>query len=318
MSTNISESSLLERLFQSGCHWGHKSSNRNPKNRQFIYTKNNGMDIIDLRHTVKACSKIKSVVEKMAENGGKIVLVGTKGFASALVKDYAVKASMPYVNRRWLGGTLTNFKTIKQSVKKLVYLESMIENNKFDNLTKKERLMQERKLRDLTANLGGLRDLNTLPDMLFVIDANHDKIAVQEANKLGIPVISIIDTNTSPEGISHGIPGNDDSMKAIDLYLEMITESILAGVAKIKPEMKLMQQKTAVTKKEAAKSESKILSKGAPDAAKAVKKTSKKRVVTINADTSTVDAPKTRAKSNEVPAKEEKANKKSIVKKEEK
>lgn len=315
MSTITTEANLLEQLFQAGCHWGHKSSNRNPKNRQFIYTKNNGMDIIDLRHTVKACKQIKSIVEKIAENGGKIVMVGTKGFASALVKDYAVKADMPFVNRRWLGGTLTNFKTIKQSVKKLVYLESMIENNKFDSLTKKERLMQERKLRDLKANLGGLRDLQSLPDMVFVIDANHDKIAVQEANKLGIPVVSIIDTNTSPEGISHGIPGNDDSMKAIQLYLEMITDSIIAGAAKIKPEKKVAQPKKTTAKKSPAKTEAKrvVTVKPAEEAKSTEKKAPEKRVVTVKAEAKPA-AKKTTTKKTST----EKATTKKTVKNEEK
>lgn len=294
-SSKINEANLLEELFNAGCHWGHKSASTNPNNKEFIWGKNNNMDIIDLRITIQKLKLALAEVERVVSNGGKVIIIGTKSFASKQVKDFAEKSAMPFVNRRWLGGTLTNFKTIKQSVKKLVYLESMIANNKFDNLTKKERLMQERKCRDLTANLGGLRDLQSLPDMLFVLDAKHDYIAVREANKLGIPVVAVVDTNTSPEGINYGIPGNDDSMKAIELYLKLITESILAGAAKIKVEKKVMQPKAgAAAKKPAATAKTADTTKRVVTVKKSEEK---QRVVTVKADKGAVEAKKSAAKT---------------------
>lgn len=244
----MNDSELLNQLFNAGCYWGHQQRYRNPKMKQFIWGKHNNIDIIDLNKALPKLKLALAAVEKIVENGGKIVLVGTKQFASDYVSHYASKVSMPFVNRRWLGGTLTNFKTVKQSVKKLVYLESMIENNKFAHLTKKERLMQERKHRDLTANLGGLRDLHSLPDAIIVLDAKHDRIAVLEANKLGIPVIAILDTNSSDEGIKYGIPGNDDSMKSIELYLQLFTASIEKGLANVAPEKKISLAKPKAKK----------------------------------------------------------------------
>lgn len=278
----INDDVLLDMLFESGCYWGHQSCYRNPEMNKYIYGKNNGIDIIDLRKTLPKLKFALAQVEKIVENGGKVVLVGTKRFASDYVAEYAKKSGMPYVNRRWLGGTLTNFKTIKQSVKKLVYLESMIENNKFDNLTKKERLMKERNLRDLRANLGGLRDLNTLPDMIFVLDAKHENIAILEAKKLGIPIVSIVDTNTSEKGIDYGIPGNDDSMRAIKLYLELFSRSVAAGASRAAPEKKVLQAAKAPVKKEEVKSEAKkrvVTVKKEAD--KATVKEVSKKVVTV-------------------------------------
>lgn len=283
----ISDDQLLNQFFKANVHLGHKSTHRNPKNNRFIWGKRNGMDIIDLRISLQKTRTALSEIERYVENGGKVLFVGTKSFASALIKEYAEKVEMPFVNRRWLGGTLTNFKTIKQSIKKMLYLESMIANNKFDNMTKKEKLMQDRKCRDLAANLGGLRDLNSLPDILFVIDANHDRIAVQEANKLGIPVVSIVDTNTSDEGISYGIPGNDDSMKAINLYLDLISNSIAQGAAKIKPEKKILQaKKTAGAKVEKAPAK-KVDAKRVVTVKSEDDKSVAKRVVTVKKTTTT-------------------------------
>jgi small subunit ribosomal protein S2 len=305
-STKLNDENLFNMLFENGCYWGHQSRYRNPKMKQYIWGKHNGIDVIDLRKTVPKLKIALNEVERIVENGGKIVFVGTKQFASAFVKQYADQVNMPYVNRRWLGGTLTNFKTIKQSVKKLVYLESMLENNKFDELTKKERLMKERNCRDLNASLGGLRNLQSLPDLLFVLDAKHDSIAVKEANKLGIPVIAILDTNTSEDGIKFSIPGNDDSMRSIELYLSLVARSVDAGLAKVKPEKQVLSQhkKTAAAKKPKPEAKRVVTVSKKDDEAKAAKP----KVVTVKKTAESKPAAKKTTKTVKKPASKAKEN----------
>ncbi len=251
MSTNLT----IKDLFDAGVQWGHSSRWRHPEMTPYVWGKHQGIDIIDLRKTLPMFQKSIDFAVRIVENRGKIVVVGTKRSAQQLVAKYAKEAGMPYVNLRWLGGTLTNFKTIKQSVKKLGYLESMFENSMFDEATKKERLIQERKMKKLEGALGGLRDMNTLPDALFVLDANHEKTAVLEANKLGIPVIAVVDSNTSIDGIQYMIPGNDDSQKVLNFYLYQFAQHVGAARAKVAQAQSTSGVSTTsnMTKKTAAK-----------------------------------------------------------------
>lgn len=233
----------IKSLFESGAHYGHLVRYREPKMDKYIFGARNGINIINLEYTAKMMREAMKVVERVVTNGGNILFVGTKFPARKIVKEIAEKSGMPYVNYRWLGGMLTNHKTIKQSIKSLNQIEKMYENGTIEKLSKKEALTIERKLNKLRLNLGGIRDMAGLPELLFVLDAGQEKIAIQEANRLGIPVVAIVDTNSSPEGVDYVIPGNDDSMRSIRFYLEAVAgvvskvkESKVTGVAGIEEE----------------------------------------------------------------------------------
>lgn len=233
----------IKSLFESGAHYGHLIRYREPKMDKYIFGARNGINIINLEYTAKMMRDAMKVVERVVSNGGNVLFVGTKFPARKIVKEVSEKCGMPYVNYRWLGGMLTNHKTIKQSIKSLNQIEKMYENGTIAKLSKKEALTIERKLTKLRLNLGGIRDMAGLPELLFVLDAGQEKIAIQEANRLGIPVIAVVDTNSSPEGVDYVIPGNDDSMRSIRFYLESaasvvlkIKESKVTGVANIEEE----------------------------------------------------------------------------------
>lgn len=218
----------MKQMLEAGVHFGHLTRYREPKMTEFIYGVNNRINIIDLGKTLPMFNNALKQIKRFASNGGKVLFVGTKRSARKLVKEYAEKCGMPYVDHRWLGGMLTNYKTIKQSIRKLSELKKMQESGKTSHLTKREALDIERKLEKLENSLGGIKDMGGLPDAIFVIDVGYEKIAIQEANNLRIPVIGVVDSNSSPDGVDFIIPGNDDAMRAIRLYLEAAVNTIIA------------------------------------------------------------------------------------------
>jgi len=216
-------------LLQVGSHFGHQTRYWNPKMKPFIFGARNKIHIINLEHTVPALNEALELVKKMAENKNKVLFVGTKRAASKTIKEQAARSGMPYVNHRWLGGMLTNYKTIRTSIKRLRELETQLSDGTFEKLTKKEALMRTRELEKLELSMGGIKDMGGLPDVLFVVDVDHERIAIKEANKLGIPVIGIVDTNSDPDGIDYVIPANDDAIRAVQLYVSAFADAVLEG-----------------------------------------------------------------------------------------
>ena len=218
-------------LLKAGAHFGHQTRYWNPKMAPFIFGARNKIHIIDLELTVPALDKAVSIVRGMAQNKNKVLFVGTKRAAAKIIKDQAERSGQPYVNHRWLGGMLTNWKTIRQSIKRLRELEAKMDDGTLEKISKKEALDMSRQLEKLERSIGGIKDMGGLPDAIFVVDVNHEKIAIQEANKLGIPVIGIVDTNSDPDGIDIIIPGNDDAIRAIELYSSVIADACIEGTA---------------------------------------------------------------------------------------
>jgi len=214
-------------MINAGVHFGHQSKYWNPKMRPFIYTTFKKLHIINLEKSIIHFNNAKNFIEKITKNNSKILFVGTKRAARDIVSKYATEAKMPYVNIRWLGGMLTNFDTVKKSIQKLDNLNSRLNTALIDGLTKKESLVIKKQIAKLEKNLSGIKHLEKIPDALFVIDTRYEKIAIQEANKLNIPVIAIVDSNNSFEGVDYMIPGNDDSMSSIELFVKEITEIII-------------------------------------------------------------------------------------------
>ena len=216
-------------MLKAGAHFGHQTRYWNPKMGKFIFCARNKIHIINLEKTMPMFHEALSFVEKLAAGKNKLLFVGTKRAASKIIAEEASRAGMPYVDHRWLGGMLTNYKTIRQSIKRLRDLEAQAQDGTFSKLTKKEALMRSRDLEKLDRSLGGIKDMGGLPDAIFVIDVEHERIAITEANKLGIPVIGIVDTNSSPEGVDYVIPGNDDAIRAIKLYAAAMADAVLRG-----------------------------------------------------------------------------------------
>ena len=220
-------------MLKAGVHFGHQTRYWHPGMRKFIFGARNRIHIINLEHTLPAFNQALGLVRKLAEGKNKVLFVGTKRAASKIIRENAQRCGMPYVDHRWLGGMLTNYKTIRQSVRRLRDLEAQAEDGTFEKLTKKEALMRTRNMEKLDRSLGGIKDMGSLPDAIFVIDVDHEKIAIQEANKLGIPVIGVVDTNSNPDGVTIVIPGNDDAIRAIQLYVESAADAILEGRAAV-------------------------------------------------------------------------------------
>ena len=220
-------------MLQAGVHFGHQTRFWNPKMRGYIFGSRNKVHVINLEHTVPAFNEALEMIALEASRGNQILFVGTKRAAQKIIKEQAERCSMPYVSHRWLGGMLTNYKTIRESIKRFRKLEEEEKDGTFDKLTKKEVLLRSRMKDKLYNAIGGIKDMNGLPDVLFVVDVEHERIAIKEANKLGIPVVGIVDTNSDPDGIDHVIPGNDDSIRAIKLYAASIADSILRGKSQI-------------------------------------------------------------------------------------
>jgi small subunit ribosomal protein S2 len=221
----------MRELLQAGAHFGHQTRYWNPKMDQYIFGARNKIHIINLEHTVPAFNEALDMVRNLAANKNRVLFVGTKRAAGKLIKEQAERAGMPYVSHRWLGGMLTNYKTIRASIKRLRELEAQQTDGTFERLTKKEALMRSRDMEKLERSIGGIKEMGGLPEALFVIDVDHERIAVTEANKLGIPVIGIVDTNSNPDGVDYVIPGNDDAIRAIKLYVNAVAEACLAGKA---------------------------------------------------------------------------------------
>jgi small subunit ribosomal protein S2 len=218
-------------LLKAGAHFGHQTRYWNPKMAPYIFGARNKIHIIDLELTVPALAKAVAIVQGMARSKNKVLFVGTKRAASKVVQEQADRAGQPYVNHRWLGGMLTNWKTIRVSIKRLKELQERMGDGTLDKITKKEALDMSRQLEKLERSIGGIKEMGGLPDAIFVVDVNHEKIAIQEANKLGIPVIGIVDTNSDPDGVDIVIPGNDDAIRAIELYSQAIADACIEGSA---------------------------------------------------------------------------------------
>ena len=225
MASVVSMKSLLE----AGVHFGHQTRRWNPKMAPYIYTERNGIYIVDLQKTVKKLEEAYAFVRQLSENGQSLLFVGTKKQAGDSIKEEAERAGAYYVNARWLGGMLTNFKTVKVSLKRLKEMEQKVADGALEKMTKKEALDFTRELEKLNKAMGGIKEMNGLPDALVVVDVGYHKIAIQEANKLGIPVVGIVDTNHNPAGVDYVIPGNDDSARAVALYAKGFADAILEG-----------------------------------------------------------------------------------------
>ena len=216
-------------LLQAGAHFGHQTRFWNPKMDQYIFGARNKIHIINLEHTVPAFNDALNTVKRLAENKNQVMFVGTKRAAGKIIEEQARRCGMPFVSHRWLGGMLTNYKTIRSSIKRLRELEEQERDGTFAKLTKKEALMRSRMKEKLERSIGGIKEMSGLPDVLFVVDVDHERIAVTEANKLGIPVIGIVDTNSDPDGVDYVIPGNDDAIRAIKLYVAAVADAVIAG-----------------------------------------------------------------------------------------
>ena len=222
-------STTMRQMLEAGVHFGHQTRFWNPKMAPFIFGARSKIHIVNLEKTLAKYNEAMAFVRKLSANKGNILFVGTKRQAREIIAEEARRADSAFVDQRWLGGMLTNFKTIKQSIKRLKDMETMVEDGSLEKLGKKEALMTQRELAKLEKSIGGIKEMGALPDALFVIDVGYHKIAITEANKLGIPVIAVVDTNHSPEGVDYVIPGNDDSSSAIRLYARGVADSILEG-----------------------------------------------------------------------------------------
>src|SRR5450432_4691106 len=225
----------MKELLEAGVHFGHQVRRWNPKMKEYIFGERNGIYIIDLQKTQRMFrDAISFVTNLIAEDRGKTVLfVGTKRQAQDAIREESERCGMFFVNQRWLGGLLTNFKTVQKSIKRLKDLEAMQTDGRYEKLTKKERIKLDRERESLNKNLSGIKSMNRLPDTIFIIDVRKEEIAVAEANRLGIPLVAVVDTNCSPDGIDYIIPGNDDAMRAILLYAGGVAESVLEGKASL-------------------------------------------------------------------------------------
>lgn len=235
----------LETLMEAGVHFGHQTKRWNPKMKKYIFGARNGIYIIDLQKSLEMFNKAMAFAKKTGAAGGVTLFIATKPQAQSIIIEEAKRCGMPYVTERWLGGTLTNFETIKKSVARLKEVHAMSEDGTFEALQKKEVIKLQKELDKLMKNLGGLRDMDKLPDAVFVIDTKKERIALLEARKLGIPIMAVVDTNCDPDGIEFAIPANDDALKSIRLMAASVADSILAGKTEYE-----MKQKAFVEERE--------------------------------------------------------------------
>ena len=224
-------------LLEAGVHFGHQTRYWNPKMNEYIFGARNNIHIINLEKTVPALDEAAAYVHELASKKNKVLFVGTKRSAGKVIKENAERAGMPYVDKRWLGGMLTNYKTIRQSIRKLRDLETQAADGTFEKLTKKEALSRQRNLDKLESSLGGIKNMGGLPDVIFVVDVDHERIAITEARKLGIPVIGIVDTNSNPDDVDYVIPGNDDAIRSIRLFVAALADAAIAGKAEFQGEV---------------------------------------------------------------------------------
>ena len=230
-------STTMRQMLEAGVHFGHQTRYWNPKMAEYIFGHRNKIHIINLEKTMMMYQEAMKFVRQLAANKGTILFVGTKRQAREIIREEAERCSSPFVDHRWLGGMLTNFKTVKQSIKRLKDMEQMVADGTLEKMAKKEALGYQRELEKLQRSLGGIKGLDGLPDALFIVDVGYQKGAVEEARKLGVPVVGVVDTNHSPDGITHVIPGNDDSSRAIRLYARGVADAILEGRSQVMQEI---------------------------------------------------------------------------------
>ncbi len=219
----------MREMLEAGVHFGHQTRFWNPKMAPYIFGHRNKIHIINLEQTVSHLEEALKFIRQLAQRRGNVLFVGTKRQSREIIAQEASRAAMPYVDQRWLGGMLTNFKTVKTSIKRLKDMEATLAEGGFERMSKKEALSFTREMEKLNKTLGGIKDMAGLPDVLFVVDVGYHKIAIQEANKLGIPVVAVVDTNHSPEGVDYVIPGNDDASRAVLLYVRAVADAVLDG-----------------------------------------------------------------------------------------
>ncbi|TES85616.1 MAG: 30S ribosomal protein S2, partial [Candidatus Aminicenantes bacterium] len=219
----------MKELLEAGVHFGHQTKRWNPKMKEYIFGQRNGIYIIDLQKTIRVFKDALQFIRSVAESGKEVLMVGTKKQAQDIIRELSLKCESSYVNQRWLGGLLTNFSVIRGSVEKLIELDEMKEDGRWGLLSKKEQSKLEKVFRKLSKNIGGIKNMLELPGALFVIDSTKEEIAIFEARKLNIPIVAVVDTNGDPENIDHPIPGNDDAVRAIELFTSKIAEAIIEG-----------------------------------------------------------------------------------------
>jgi len=249
---------LIRKLLESGVHFGHQTKRWNPKMKRFIFGQRSGIYIIDLEKTAECLNTARDFARDAAAKGGRVLFVGTKKQAQIIVEEEAVRSEMFYVKNRWLGGLLTNFETVRKSIDRISEIERMKENGVWDNLKKKEIAQLLKEKEKLVRNLGGIREMTRLPDVVFIVDPKREEIAIKEAHKLGIPIIAIVDTNCNPDFIDYPIPGNDDALKSIRFVTSLVCDSIIEGRNEfktsdaIKKKAKAQEKADAASKKETA------------------------------------------------------------------
>ena len=222
----------IQTLLDAGCHYGHQTRRWNPKMKSYIFGERNGIYILDLKQTMLGADKAYTFLKETAAKGGKILFVGTKKQAQEPVATQAQRCGMPYINQRWLGGMLTNFVTMRSRINRMEELEAMVEDGRMATLPKKEQAVLGKELTKLQTNLGGVRDMTSLPQAIFVIDSKREEIGIREANRLHIPVVSLLDTNSDPDVVEYGIPANDDAIRSVSLMCELAADAVLAGTGK--------------------------------------------------------------------------------------
>ena len=222
----------IRTLLEAGCHYGHQTRRWNPKMKPFIFGERNGIYILDLKQTVLGADKAYSFLKDTAAKGGRILFVGTKKQAQEPIAAQAERCGMPYINQRWLGGMLTNFVTMRSRIDRMEELETMVEDGRMALLPKKEQAVLGKELEKLQRNLGGARELHALPQAIFVVDTKREEIAIREANRLHIPVVGLLDTNSVPDVVDYGIPANDDAIRSVNLMCELVADAVLAGTGK--------------------------------------------------------------------------------------
>ncbi len=227
----------MRQMLEAGVHFGHQTRFWNPRMAPYIFGQRNKIHIVNLEKTMVKYNEAMDFVRKLSANRGNVLFVSTKRQAREIIAEEASRAGMPYVDERWLGGMLTNFKTVKQSIKRLKELEAMVEDGSIERLSKREALTVSRELEKLQKSIGGIKDMGGLPDAMFIVDVGYHKIAITEAQKLGIPVVAVVDTNHSPEGVNYVIPGNDDSSRAIRLYARGVADAVLQGRSQVLQEI---------------------------------------------------------------------------------
>ena len=222
----------IQTLLDAGCHYGHQTRRWNPKMKSYIFGERNGIYILDLKQTMLGADKAYTFLKETAAKGGKILFVGTKKQAQEPVATQAQRCGMPFINQRWLGGMLTNFVTMRSRINRMEELEAMVEDGRMATLPKKEQAVLGKELTKLQTNLGGVRDMTSLPQAIFVVDSKREEIGIREANRLHIPVVSLLDTNSDPDVVEYGIPANDDAIRSVSLMCELAADAVLAGTGK--------------------------------------------------------------------------------------